>query len=77
MADNSKKAIRSGIWYTLSNFLVQGVAYLSSPLFNRMMTKQAIGDYANFTSWLSILSVVFTGELFTSVAVARFQPQGL
>lgn len=72
MPDNKGKAIKSGIWYTISNFLVKGIAFLSTPIFARIMTKSDIGDYSNFTSWLSILVVIFSGELYTSVSVARF-----
>lgn len=72
MSENKGKALKSGIWYTISNFLVKGIAFLSTPIFARIMTKADIGDYSNFTSWLSILVVIFSGELYTSVSVARF-----
>lgn len=72
MPESKGKALKAGIWYTLSNFLVKGIAFLSTPIFARMMSKADIGDYANFTSWLSILFVIFSGELFSSVSVARF-----
>jgi O-antigen/teichoic acid export membrane protein len=36
------------------------------------MTKAEVGDFSNFSSWLPILLVIFTFDLYTSVAVARF-----
>ena len=72
MSDNSGKALKSGVWYTFGNFLTKGIVFLTSPIFNRLMTKADIGDFSNFNSWLPILLVIFSFDLYTSVAVARF-----
>lgn len=70
--NNSGKALKSGVWYTIGNFLIKGIVFLTSPIFNRLMTKADIGDFSNFNSWLPILLVIFSFDLYTSVAVARF-----
>ena len=73
MGDTSGgKALKAGIWYTIANFLSKGIVFLSMPLFTRLLSKSEVGDYANFSSWLSIVSSIITLDLFSSVALAKF-----
>ena len=69
----SGKALKSGVWYTIANFMTRGIAFLSMPIFNRQMSKADIGDYSNFTSWLTIIASVITVDLYTSVTIAKFE----
>lgn len=64
--------LKAGIWYTISNFLIKGLSFLTMPIFTRLMTKGEIGDFSNITSWVSILAIVTTFELYSSVTLARF-----
>lgn len=68
----SKRAIKAGTWYTLSNFLLKGMGFITTPIFTRLLTKQDFGDYSNFTAWLSILAILATVELRSSVVRARY-----
>lgn len=70
--ENNRKALKSGIWYTVANFIAKGVAFITTPIFTRLMTKSDVGDYSNFTSWLAILTSVITLDLHTSVTLAKF-----
>lgn len=65
-------ALQAGVWYMLSNFLIKGIAFITMPIFTRLMTKSDIGDISVFTGWISILSVVITLNLGTSVIIAKF-----
>lgn len=67
-----KLALKSGIWYTVSNFVSKGAVFITMPIFTRLMTQQEFGLFSNFSSWLSILSVVTTLELFTSLSLAKY-----
>ncbi len=68
----SAKAIRSGTWYTISNFLLKGVGFITTPVFTRMMSKSDYGDYANYTAWLSIIAILVTLEMSGCVYRARY-----
>ena len=70
------KALKAGIWYTISNFLVKGIGFLSMPLFTRLMTQSEIGTFSNITSWFSILAIVATFEIYSSISIARFDYKG-
>ncbi|MCR4908052.1 MAG: flippase [Lachnospiraceae bacterium] len=68
----SVKALKSGVWYTVSNFLIKGIAFLTTPVFSRLLSKGDYGAYSNFTSWLSVLSILCTLHLVSAAARARY-----
>ncbi|SKB66822.1 Membrane protein involved in the export of O-antigen and teichoic acid [Lachnospiraceae bacterium] len=70
--ETSVKALKAGVWYTFASFLKKGVAFATTPIFARLMTKGDYGSYGNFTVWLSICAVVCTLNLKSSVFKARY-----
>lgn len=72
MSRNNSKALKSGIWYMISNFLVKSVGFLTTPIFTRLLTKADFGAYNNYTSWLSIISVFLTLNLHATLISARY-----
>lgn len=46
----SSKAIRAGMWYTIINFVTKGTAYLTTPIFTRIMNIDDIGDFSNINA---------------------------
>ena len=70
------KALRSGVWYTVSNFLLQGIAFITTPIFTRLLTKSDFGSFSNYTAWLSIVAIVCTLELKSSVSRAYYDFTG-
>lgn len=48
-------ALKSGVWYTVSNFAMKGIGFLTTPIFTRMMTKTEYGEFDNFQIWLLLL----------------------
>lgn len=70
--ETSVKALKAGVWYTVASFLKKGIAFATTPIFARLMTKGDFGSYSNFTVWLSICAVVCTLNLKSSVFKARF-----
>lgn len=59
--DQTKKAM---IWYTFSNVLIKSVALLSTPVFTRLMTTSEFGKFTIFQSWLSILVIITSLNMF-------------
>lgn len=68
----NKKALTAGVWYTISNFLVRGIGFLTTPIFTRILSQADYGSYVNYTSWLSLLTILTTLELYVSINRARF-----
>ena len=68
----SSKVLKSGIWYTISNFIVKGLAFITMPIFTRIMTADDVGMFSNLITWFNILAIIATFELYSSVSIARF-----
>lgn len=66
------KALKAGIWYTICSFIIKGLSFLTMPIFTRMMSKAAIGQYSVLSTWISILGVTVTLGLSNSVIIAKF-----
>lgn len=65
-------ALKSGIWYTISNFIVKSIGFLTTPIFTRLLTKEEFGLYNNYASWLSIISIVVTLNLESTLISAKY-----
>ena len=70
--DNDIKALRSGVWYTVANFLTKAIGFITTPIFSRMLTHAEFGIYDNYLSWLSILTIFVTLNLESTFISARF-----
>lgn len=72
MSNNNIKALKSGVWYTISSFLVKTIGFITTPIFTRLLTKADFGAYNNYTSWLSIFTIFVTLDLESTLISARF-----
>ena len=62
---------KSGFWYTISNFMFRGIAFITTPIFVRLLSKSEFGEFNNITSWVSILFVFTACDLYTSIIRAK------
>ena len=69
---NDGKALKAGAWYTIANFILKGAAFITTPIFTRLLSTEEVGDFANYTSWLGILMIITTVDLYHAINVARF-----
>ncbi len=46
------------------------------PIFTRLLSTNDIGEFSNMTSWIGILCIVATFELFSTIGVARYDFKG-
>ena len=76
MNTEGKKALKAGTWYTISTFILKGLAFITTPIFARLMSEEDVGNYANYIAWVTILTSVVTLDLFTSVNLAHFEYEG-
>lgn len=69
--DAGNVVLKSGLWYTVSNFLFRAFAFLTTPLFARILSKAEYGEFSNITSWVNILFILTACDLYTSVIRAK------
>lgn len=80
MAEKKTKAkveIKAGLWYTISSFMTKGIAFISTPLFTRLLSSDDYGECSNFVAWSGIIVIVATMEMHTTVNRARYDYDNL
>ena len=70
--DEKATTAKIAIWYTISSIFVRGMAFISTPIFTRLLSKAEFGAFSNFTSWESILAVIVTLDFTASIARAKY-----
>lgn len=70
--DESNKAIKAGVWYTVGNILVKGIAFLTIPIFTFLMSTDQYGLYNTYAAYVSIVAVVVSLGLPSSVRIVRY-----
>lgn len=64
------------LWYAFGNIFVKGMVFVSTPIFTRLLSKTEYGIFSNFTSWISVLSVIVTLDFTASIARAKYDYDG-
>jgi O-antigen/teichoic acid export membrane protein len=72
MSNNNSKALKSGLWYTISNFVTKSVGIITTPIFTRLLTKEDFGSFNNYLSWVAVFSIIITLNLESTFISARF-----
>ena len=70
---NDKKAFKSGMWYIIINVFIKFIGFISLPIFLRILSKNDVGKFENFNSWLTILLPIVTLCFSSSITVAKFE----
>ena len=71
--NSSGVVAKAGLWYTVCNFLFRGMAFITTPIFARIMTKTELGSFSNFSSWAAILTVVTSFDLAQSIIRSKLE----
>ena len=69
---NDTKALKSGVWYTVANFIMKGIGFLTTPIFTRILSKADVGYYSDYTSVLSVFTILMTLGIGTTFIRAKF-----
>ena len=69
---NSALAVKSGVWYVVGTFITKGLAFLTTPLFARLMLPSDYGEFINFANWQSLLLIIVSAELFNTLSRAYY-----
>ncbi len=72
MKNKKTNTVKIALWYTISNLLTNALAFISTPLFSRILTKSDYGKYSNFSSWLGIIQVIITLNVGATISRAKY-----
>lgn len=59
--------VRASFWFLICAFLQRGISTITTPIFTRLLSTVEYGQYSVFNSWLGILTVVITLNLYSGV----------
>lgn len=54
---------KATMWFFFGSILQKGIAFISTPIFTRLMSTDEFGEYNIYLSWLSVLTVILTLRL--------------
>lgn len=69
---DSRLAIKVGFWYTFTTFLTRGIAFITTPVFSRLMTKADYGEFSNYANWMATLLILVGAELYSTLSRAYY-----
>mgnify|MGYP000604473678 CR=1 FL=1 len=59
--------IKAGFWYTVGNFFLKGVSFITIPIFTRLLSTSDYGLVSLYMTWVSFFSIVVGLSLNSSV----------
>jgi O-antigen/teichoic acid export membrane protein len=68
----NNKVVKAGSWYTITNFFTKGLAFLTLPIFTRLLSTSDYGIVNIYNSYSSIITVIFSLDLVSSVQRGKF-----
>ena len=74
MKDESlnKKAVKSGIYFVVSQILIRGITFITTPVFTRLLSTEQFGEIRVYESWLQIAVPIMSLCLWKSVERAKY-----
>lgn len=64
---NMPAQIKASQWYLICSFITKGIAFITTPIYTRMMSTSEFGRYNVFVSWYAIIIVFVTLKLSDGV----------
>lgn len=74
MAENGK-VIKAGIGYTVGNYLLKGLSFLTVPIFSRLLSTADYGIFNSYLAYQTILFLIVGLAMHASLKNARYKYQ--
>lgn len=62
--EDLSKVAKAGLWFTICGFIQKGISFVTVPIFTRMLSTAQYGMVSVYNSWLSLISIFCTLNLF-------------
>lgn len=67
----SNSLIKNGAYYTLGTFILQGINFLTLPLYTRILTTRDFGVTSLYTAWQNIVVIFLCLQTFSTIQNAK------
>lgn len=68
----NRRAVKSGIFFVVSQLLVRGVTFITTPIYTRLLSTEQFGEIRVYESWLQIAVPIMSLCLWKSVERAKY-----
>lgn len=72
-SEQSSKVIKAGLGYTIGNYLIKGLSFITLPIFTRMMSTGDYGIYNSFSAYSNLLFVLAGIAIHSSYRNAKLK----
>lgn len=69
--NENRVALKSGFWYTISNFFTRAIVLITTPIFSRILTTDEFGDFHVYANWQSLFLIICSMEFSLTINRAR------
>jgi len=59
--------VKASFWFTVCSIMQKGIAFVTVPIFTRLLTTDEFGIYQVYQSWIDVLSIFATLKLAAGV----------
>ncbi len=63
--------VRAAFWFLVCSFMQKGISTITTPIFTRLLSTEEYGQYSVFNSWLGIVSIFVSMNLYCGVYMQR------
>ncbi len=63
--------LSSGALYTLGNILIQGLAFITLPIYTRIITPEVFGQFNLYSSWVTMITIFIGLQTIGSLSIAK------
>ena len=60
-------AVKASLWFTICSIITKGIAFITTPIFTRILTTEQFGQYNVFLSWQGIIGIFTSLRLYYGV----------
>lgn len=71
--NEKNRVFKAGIGYTVSNYLIKGLGFLTIPIFSRLLSTNDYGTYNTYQAYEGIVSQIVCLALFMSLKNAKYK----
>jgi len=68
----NNKVVKAGSWYTLTEFFLKGITFITIPIFTRLLTPSDYGIASLYTTWVGIFAIIIGLNLNVSITKGKF-----
>lgn len=66
------KVVKAGSWYTITEFFLKGITFLTIPVFTRLLSTADYGIASLYTTWVGIFTIIIGLNLDVSITKGKY-----